>query len=102
MKMPKDNLEHMKKCPICKKAYKGEKTVVLDSNSNKTTFHLTCSNCNISSLVFVVANKLGVVSLGMLTDLSSREAKQFFQGEAISSDQVIAVHKYLKSIKHKA
>lgn len=73
--------------------------LVLEEETNKTTLHVTCESCKVSSLVFISSGKMGIVSLGMLTDLTREEAKGLFKGEAISTDQVIEVHEYLKSFK---
>jgi hypothetical protein len=34
--------------------------------------------------------------MGVLTDLEQSEAKRLFKGEAISSDEVLTVHQFLK------
>lgn len=34
--------------------------------------------------------------MGVLTDLEQGEAKRLFKGEAISSDEVLNVHEFLK------
>ena len=70
--------------------------LVLDEDDKRTTLHMTCDGCSASSMVFVSMGQLGVVSLGMLTDLEQGEAQKVFQREAISSDQVIEVHQFLK------
>ena len=70
--------------------------LVLDEDEKRTTLHLSCSACNASSIVFVSTGQFGVVSLGMLTDLEQGEAKRVFRGEAISTDQVLEVHQFLK------
>jgi hypothetical protein len=94
-----NNLENLVKCPICNKKYGQTKVLVLEEEQNRTTLHVTCDHCKISSLVFVSSGKLGVVSLGILTDLNREEARNLFRGEEISADQVIEVHKYLKDFK---
>jgi transcription elongation factor Elf1 len=101
MKPSINNLESLVKCPICNKKYGQAKVLVLEEESNKTTLHVTCENCKISSLVFVSSGKLGIVSLGMLTDINREEARNLFKGEAISTDQVIEVHEYFKNGKGK-
>lgn len=70
--------------------------LVLDEDDKRTTLHLTCDGCKGSTIVFVSMGQLGVVSLGMLTDLDHSEARKVFQGEAISSDNVIELHQFLK------
>ncbi len=99
MKTSVNNLESLVKCPICNKKYGQTKILVLEEEENQTTLHLTCESCENSSLVFISSGKLGIVSLGMLTDLTREEVKGIFKSEAISSDQVIEVHRYLKDFK---
>ena len=96
MKTSVNNLDSLVKCPICNKKYGQTKILVLEEDENRTTLHLTCGECQNSSLVFISSGKLGIVSLGILTDLGREEVKSLFKSEAISTDQVIEVHKYLK------
>jgi len=90
------NLKHLTKCPECNRAYSHTKALVLDEDSNKTTFHITCDACKVSTLIFVSSGKTGIVSFGILTDLSRNEVKKLFKTEAISADQVIEMHEFLK------
>lgn len=47
-------------------------------------------------MVFVSMGQMGVVSLGILTDLEQSEARTVFLSETVSSDQVIEAHQFLK------
>ncbi len=99
MKPSINNLESLAKCPICNKNYGQTNILVLEDSDRKKTLHVTCRSCNVSSLVFISSGKMGIVSLGMLTDLTTEEARLIFKGEAVSTDQVIDVHEYLKNTK---
>jgi hypothetical protein len=99
MKPSINNLDNLAKCPICSKKYGQTKILVLEEEMDKTTLHVTCENCKISSLVFISSGKMGIVSLGMLTDLTREEARNLFKNEEISADNVIEVHEYLKNFK---
>jgi hypothetical protein len=99
MKPSINNLENLAKCPICNKKYGQAKILVLEEEMNRTTLHVTCENCKLSSLVFISSGKIGIVSLGMLTDLTRDEARSLFKGEAVSSDNVIEVHEHLKNYR---
>jgi transcription elongation factor Elf1 len=96
MKMPLENLQSLIRCPVCNKKYRSNRILVLDENEKRMTLHLTCESCGASSMVFVSMGQFGVVSLGLLTDLEQSEAREVFQGEAISADQVIEMHQFLK------
>ena len=96
MKMPIENIQPLLRCPVCNKKYKPAKILVLDETDKCTTLHMTCGNCSSSSMIFVSMGQFGIISLGMLTDLEQGEAQKVFKREAISSDQVIEVHQFLK------
>ncbi len=97
MKMPLENIQPLIRCPVCNKKYRPVKMLVLDEDDKRTTLHLTCEGCRVSTLVSVSLGQLGAMSVGVLTDLESSEARGAFQGEAISSDQVLEVHQFLKN-----
>ena len=73
--------------------------LVLDQEDKRSTLHLTCEACGGSTLVYVSMSSVGVVSMGVLTDLEQGEAKRLFKGDAVSTDEVIRVHQYLKQNK---
>jgi len=87
------------KCPVCDIKYHLSETLVLAEEKAKSVLHLTCGKCGTSTLIFISTGKFGIASLKMITDLSRQEAKKLFQSEAISIDQVIEVHQFLKSFK---
>ncbi len=99
MKTPLDNLKPLMRCPVCNKKYEPVKALLLEEYEQQTVFHLTCDTCGVSTVVFVSASQWGVVSMGILTDLEEDEARNLFRNEAISSDQVIDVHNFLKEFK---
>ena len=98
MKTPLEHLESFMKCPQCNEPYEDSKALLIETDQRKTTFHITCGKCNISTLVSVAVNQLGLVSMGSLTDLDRQEVKRLFQREPISSDEVLDVHKYFEAM----
>lgn len=96
MKPNLENLKALVHCPACNKEYRPAKMLLLDQQEKRSTLHLTCEGCGVSTLVYVSMSPVGVVSMGVLTDLEQSEAKRLFMGEAISSDEVLTVHRFLK------
>lgn len=96
MKRPTNNLEHLTKCPLCRKNYGNFNITILDQKKGKATLHLACEYCQTASLVFVIVNQSGILSLGMVTDVTKEEAKSMMNREAVSVDEVVDVYKYLK------
>ncbi|TXH07360.1 MAG: hypothetical protein E6Q06_03145 [Candidatus Moraniibacteriota bacterium] len=96
MKPNLENLKALVHCPVCSKEYRPAKVLLLDQEDKRSTLHLTCESCSASSLVYVSMSPVGVVSMGVLTDLEQGEARRLFKGEVISSDEVLTVHRFLK------
>lgn len=96
MKLPLENIQSLIRCPVCNKKYRPAKMMVIDEDDKRTTLHMTCESCGAATIVFVSLGQLGVVTLGTLTDLEQSEARRVFQGEAVSSNNVIEVHQFLK------
>lgn len=91
------NLKNLTKCPLCKAKYDSSQTFVLEEGVNRTVFHLTCSKCQSALLAFISEGKKGVVSLGMATDLSVKEAREMFEKPPVDKDEVLKVYKYLNN-----
>ncbi len=96
MKMPIENLQSIIRCPVCNKKYRPAKMLMIDEDEKRTTFHLSCTDCGASSMIFVSMGQFGIVSLGILTDLEQSEAKRVFFSTAISSDNILEAHQFLK------
>lgn len=90
-----NQLDFMSQCAFCGHHFFRNDWMVLEEAEQKTAFHITCSNCLTSAIIFVSHSATGVVSLGMGTDLNRQEAKNLYSQSAVSADEVIDVHKYL-------
>lgn len=91
-------MEHLTKCPLCQKEYGNFNITILDQKRGKATLHLKCEYCQTASLVFVIVNQSGILSLGMVTDVTKEEAKSMMNREAVSVDEVAEIHDQLKKI----
>ncbi len=96
MKLPLENIQSLIRCPVCNKKYRSTKMLVIDEDDKRTTLHMSCEGCGDSTIVFVSMGQFGVVTLGTLTDLEQSEARRVFQGEAVTTDNVIEAHQFLK------
>ncbi len=96
MKLPLENLQALVRCLACNKSKSSRKVVVLDEQEKKTTLHVVCDQCGSASLVHLTLGQMGIVSLGVMTDLEQSEAKRLYQGAPISSEDVFMAHQYLK------
>lgn len=69
--------------------------IILSEKEQKTTMHITCAKCRSAAIVFLLNNQLGVMSVGIATDLDGSEVGTKFGGEAINSDEIIDVHQFV-------
>lgn len=95
-------LAYILKCPICGYRYNLEQTQIIDSKEHKPAIganllvHTDCEHCR-SSVVFSIAiDGPEIFSVGMVTDLTSSDTSKFKNSRALSTDDVIAMHQFLK------
>jgi hypothetical protein len=99
MKFPLENLQALVRCIACNQSKSARKIVVLDEQEKKTTLHVVCDQCGGASLVHLSLGQMGIVSLGVMTDLEQSEAKRLYQGAPISAEDVFVTHQYLKEYR---
>ncbi|MDP1620141.1 MAG: hypothetical protein Q8M12_04040, partial [bacterium] len=89
MKNKPNQADLLAKCSVCENLLDPTDIVILSEKEQKTTMHITCAKCRSAAIVFLLNNQLGVMSVGMATDLDKEEVASKFDGEAINSDEVL-------------
>jgi len=97
MEKNNNNLDFLAKCYFCGSALGQNDITSLENKDKNNTFHITCSKCLASAIVFFSVNQTGIVSVGMATDLDKSEVKGKFRHEAVSVDEVIDAHQFISS-----
>jgi len=98
-------LGHILKCPICGHKYNLDQTQVIESTHNelldgaRILIHSDCNKCKSSVMFNIEINGPEIFSVGMITDLTQKDSKKFKNTKAISANEVIKMHKGLKSFK---
>lgn len=98
-------LGYILKCPICGYKYNLNNTQVIDSEQNdaiseaKILIHSDCIKCKSSVMFNVEIKGPEVFSVGMVTDLTSADSAKFQEKEPISANEIIGMHKALKTFK---
>lgn len=90
-----DKIKLMKTCPLCKAEYTKEALEVVDEGTGTHLVHLTCAHCQNAMLALIVVSKLGMSSVGMLTDLNAPDARRLYHKQAITEDQILDFHEYI-------
>ncbi len=96
MNLPIGNIKSMAKCPVCNKKYALAAVTPLAEDEVRSTVHISCPSCGVSSILFVSTNQWGVASVGVLTDLEGEESKKHFGKEVVSADQALDAYIFFK------
>lgn len=83
-------------CPCCSKRYHQAKVSVINRDRERIIVHITCPNCGISVLSSISLNNLGLMAVGMLTDVSQGDLKILEKYDSITLDDVIEIHEYIE------
>ncbi|OGH66533.1 MAG: hypothetical protein A3B90_00830 [Candidatus Magasanikbacteria bacterium RIFCSPHIGHO2_02_FULL_41_13] len=95
-----EQLKLMRNCPLCKSEYTHETLELVEEGTGTHLVHLTCVQCKNAMLALIVVSKLGMSSVGMLTDLNAPDAKRLYRKNAIAEESVLDFHDYLKTRSH--
>lgn len=92
-----DNMHFVSRCPFCSAEYDLDGTKVIGEEDESTVVYVTCSECESSIVAVVAMSGLGIVSLGLVTDMTSEDTKRFFGSKRISSDEMLKMYEMLKT-----
>ncbi len=97
MKQNKKNRSEnvLENCFFCNAHYSQDDFLTLENQDQKTTFHITCPKCNTSALIFSSITGVGIVNLGVATDLDRQEVKRMFRDNTIDADDVLEIHEFV-------
>lgn len=87
----------MKQCPLCGLDYTENSFSLIDQEEESKLIHLACPHCSQSVLAFVVLSRLGLSSIGILTDLTAEDAIRFQTREPISENEILSFHNLLEN-----
>lgn len=91
------------RCPVCGSKYNAEQTSVIEGKdtdkyeSAPMLVHTDCESCKGSVVFSVSMDGPEILSIGMITDLTSSDAKKFRDTRCITADEVIEFHKFIRN-----
>lgn len=91
------------KCPVCGQKYNLGSTKIIDSEQDEISsearilIHSDCVKCKSSVMFNVEIRGPEVFSVGMITDLTGIDSAKFKRKNAITSDEVIGIHKEIRN-----
>lgn len=94
-----DRLKLTRECPLCAHAYTSDDVRVLESGDNGHLVHMTCRNCQGAILAMVVASRLGMSTVGIVTDLDPVDVLRLRVVAPVSQDDVLNFHTSLEATR---
>ena len=90
-----DNPTLITHCPVCNLRYDPLEARILEEGDSAHLVYISCRDCRSAILAVIVANNLGISSLGLITDMSLDDVLNFKSKKPINVDDVIEVHQFL-------
>lgn len=87
-----EHLRIISSCPVCNGRYAPGVLRVLEEKNDAHLVYLKCRRCQASVLAVVLANQLGVSSVGLVTDLDSSDILRVRRFSTINANDVLDVH----------
>ena len=87
-----EHLRVISTCPICNARYRSGELRILEERSDAQLVFVQCRKCRASVLAVVLANQLGVSSVGLVTDLTGEDVLKFRRQSVVSADDVLDLH----------
>ena len=91
-----DNFRVISACPVCSTKYHSAEITLLEEKDDRHLVYIRCKKCHTSVLALILANSLGISSMGLITDLTSDDAMKFRNQPGVSANDIIDIHQMLK------
>lgn len=91
-----DNFRLVAFCPLCNAQYQPIQASILEQKDDANLIYVECSECGASIIALVVMGLMGISSIGLVTDLTERDIRRFQSAQALSSDDILDLHKALQ------
>jgi hypothetical protein len=92
----KSTVKFIGRCPICNTEYKPEAARFFAEQNSSRLLHITCEKCQSHFVAMVVFAGQGLSSVGAITDLNYEDVTRLYRLPAVSLDEVIGCHEFLK------
>ncbi|MEK7665842.1 MAG: hypothetical protein AAB337_03120 [Patescibacteria group bacterium] len=83
-------------CPLCQSEFHPMEAQLLGERGERHLVHVRCVHCHNAILALVLVTKVGVSSVGLVTDLTYDDVLKFRASRRISVDDVLSVHEELE------
>lgn len=95
----KNNKTFPQNCAVCRGKMRQSDFSLVLRKDNSLIFHANCLSCGTSSIFVIMEREKGFLEVGLLSDLTKKEAKRKLNMKPISSDEIIAIYECFKKEK---
>lgn len=88
--------QFVSRCPLCNAGYRMEDAHMLESTEEASMIHIECARCKSSIVAVVAMSGVGIVSLGMVTDMTKEDIERFRQAPSINSNELLEMIQLLQ------
>lgn len=88
--------QFVSRCPLCNAGYRMEDASTLESAEDASMIYIECARCRSSIVAVVAMSGMGVVSLGMVTDMSKEDIERFRDMPSLSSNELLEMIQLLQ------
>lgn len=97
-----ESMHMVTRCPFCSAEYDLDGAQVIGEENDATMVYITCSECESSIVAIVAMSGLGIVSLGLVTDMTMEDTKRFIGTTQVTSNELLDVYELLEKNQHQA
>lgn len=84
------------RCPLCNAGYRMEDAQMVEATDDSSMVYVECPRCKSSIVAVVAMSGMGMVSLGMVTDMTREDVERFRMAPSVSSNELLEMIQLLK------
>jgi hypothetical protein len=89
------NTHFVQRCPFCSAEYDLDGAKVIGEQDESTMVYVTCDECESSIIAIVAMSAMGIVSLGLVTDMTEDDTKRLMNEREVSSNELLSMYELM-------
>lgn len=90
------NTQFISRCPLCNAGYRMEDAFTLESSEDASMIYIECARCRSSIVAVVAMSGVGIISFGMVTDMTRDDVDRFRTSASLSSNELLEMIQLLQ------
>lgn len=97
--LSEEEMKFLGKCPVCFSQFESGLIRLLEKKDEASSFHVTCVSCSTALLVVMISGRGSfATTVGVMTDLSARDAAKLAKVPVLTTDDVLEVYASWKDV----